>query len=329
MSARGGRSGATRLFALFAVASLVPTLVLVVVLGGSLRRDALSRTLSDARTQGQALAQDLVAPTVADDGLESGLDLGSATDLAAAVAAATLEGSVLRVHLHALTGQLVHPLGTPTGAPDPVENLTPDEATQVRDGRTLASVRDMGATERSTAGDVIRVLTPVLEPSEDRLVGVLEVWLPYDAVARSVTAQSQRMTVLLTLGLLVQYLVVAAISWLVTRRLRRQSTMYEHLANHDTLTDLPNRKLFRAQLAECVDQARRSGGSCSVAIVDLDRFKEVNDSLGHHVGDELLRQVSARMQQALRTDDRIARLGGDEFGIVLPGTDDQAAVRVL
>jgi diguanylate cyclase (GGDEF)-like protein len=190
-------------------------------------------------------------------------------------------------------------------------------------------VTTVEASADHAAGQVIRVLTPVNAPADDRLIGVLEVDLPYQVVAAAVQAQARRLMVVLGLGLLGQYLVVAGISWVVTRRLRRQSDLHEYLANHDALTELPNRKLFRYHAETALERAAATDTSCCVAIVDLDRFKEVNDTLGHHVGDQLLRQVAERMRRALRTDDTVARLGGDEFGLVLPGTNAEQAVPVL
>ena len=80
------------------------------------------------------------------------------------------------------------------------------------------------------------------------------------------------------------------------------------------MTGLPNRKLFRQRLEDML----RSNSAGAVVLLDLDRFKEVNDSLGHQAGDDLLRVVAARLQQGLRTNDTVARLGGDEFGLLLP-----------
>ena len=90
-----------------------------------------------------------------------------------------------------------------------------------------------------------------------------------------------------------------------------------HLAHHDVLTDLPNRSLCLERLRMAVEQASRAGHHVGVVFIDLDRFKNINDSMGHHVGDALLRSVSKRLQQAVRAGDTVSRLGGDEFVVVL------------
>ncbi|MEC4682335.1 MAG: EAL domain-containing protein [Nitrospirota bacterium] len=94
----------------------------------------------------------------------------------------------------------------------------------------------------------------------------------------------------------------------------------EFLASHDALTELPNRRVFRDQVEMALKQAGRTeGDACAVGILDLDRFKDVNDRLGHLAGDELLLQVAGRIRSALRKSDILARMGGDEFGLLLTG----------
>ena len=91
-----------------------------------------------------------------------------------------------------------------------------------------------------------------------------------------------------------------------------------HQAFHDTLTGLPNRVLFNDRLGLALVQARRTHTTLAVMFIDLDRFKLVSDTLGHHVGDELLKEVSERMKSCLRAGDTLARVGGDEFLVLLP-----------
>ena len=94
-----------------------------------------------------------------------------------------------------------------------------------------------------------------------------------------------------------------------------------HLAYHDPLTQLPNRLAFESQLDLALKTAARDGGQAALMLIDLDRFKNINDTLGHHVGDGLLKEVAKRLQESVRASDIIARLGGDEFIVVLPDID--------
>jgi diguanylate cyclase (GGDEF)-like protein len=103
----------------------------------------------------------------------------------------------------------------------------------------------------------------------------------------------------------------------------------EHQSLHDALTGLPNRKMILTTLSTTIEEARRTGTSIGFCLLDLDRFKEVNDTLGHDVGDRLLSVAAQRIQGALRPSDLVARLGGDEFAILLaPVRDSSAAVEV-
>lgn len=107
----------------------------------------------------------------------------------------------------------------------------------------------------------------------------------------------------------------------------------EHLAYHDPLTALPNRRLLRERAEHLLPQAQRGRREVALLYFDLDRFKEVNDTLGHDAGDQLLRAVADRVGQSIRAGDTLARLGGDEFGLLLADTSEegaaQAAKRVL
>jgi diguanylate cyclase (GGDEF)-like protein len=107
--------------------------------------------------------------------------------------------------------------------------------------------------------------------------------------------------------------------------LRRQEEDLTHRALHDPLTDLPNRTLFADRLGQACARARRSGDPFAVAMIDLDRFKEINDSFGHAAGDAVLVTIARRLREHLREVDTIARLGGDEFAILLQHIDGAEA----
>jgi diguanylate cyclase (GGDEF)-like protein len=102
--------------------------------------------------------------------------------------------------------------------------------------------------------------------------------------------------------------------------LRSQAALNEHQALHDALTGLANRTLFRNRIEQMVKTRRRTDGRAAVLVLDLDGFKEINDSLGHAAGDDLLVELGQRLKSAVRSSDTVARLGGDEFGMLLPQT---------
>jgi diguanylate cyclase (GGDEF)-like protein/PAS domain S-box-containing protein len=102
----------------------------------------------------------------------------------------------------------------------------------------------------------------------------------------------------------------------ITERKRMEHEI-RHLAHHDALTGLPNRRLFRDIADLELAQARRNGRKFAILFLDLDRFKEINDTLGHYAGDELLKQVARLFRETIRASDTVARIGGDEFNIIL------------
>ncbi|THF67464.1 EAL domain-containing protein [Pseudothauera nasutitermitis] len=114
----------------------------------------------------------------------------------------------------------------------------------------------------------------------------------------------------------------------VTRR-KEVEAHINHLAYHDVLTDLPNRRLFRDRLNQALRTYQRHGTCFALLILDLDHFKDINDSLGHTVGDELLRLVAGRLLGLLRETDTLSRLGGDEFAILQSGVHGPADAAVL
>jgi diguanylate cyclase (GGDEF)-like protein len=110
---------------------------------------------------------------------------------------------------------------------------------------------------------------------------------------------------------------------------RRYENEIAHLARHDALTNLPNRALFRDELRRAIANCSREGERVAVLCLDLDRFKPVNDTLGHAAGDELLQQVAIRLASCARAGDLAARLGGDEFGIIQPRVEDEGDAGML
>ena len=97
---------------------------------------------------------------------------------------------------------------------------------------------------------------------------------------------------------------------------KRAQQQLEHIAYHDVLTGLPNRLLFAAGLGQALERAKRHGHRVALLFIDLDRFKGVNDTLGHAAGDELLQEVARRLQRTVRAQDLLARLSGDEFVVL-------------
>ena len=107
--------------------------------------------------------------------------------------------------------------------------------------------------------------------------------------------------------------------------LKRSEEKLDHLAHHDTLTGLPNRLMLQARLGRALVHAQRNKNIVALLFLDIDRFKNINDSMGHQAGDSLLKQVAARLKTCVRTEDTVARLGGDEFVVLLENLSDMSA----
>jgi diguanylate cyclase (GGDEF)-like protein len=200
-----------------------------------------------------------------------------------------------------------------------------DELEKALDGKPASDVDDL--TKPENAGDrrfgkLLEVYTPIRSPATGRVDGAFELYLPYRPIAAGIAHDTQRLYLFLAAGLTLLYLLLFRIVAGASTRLRRQAAENEHLALHDPLTDLPNRSLFHDRSQQAILSARRDGTGVALMILDLDRFKEVNDTLGHHNGDLLLQEIGARLRTGLRESDSVARLGGDEFGLLLPHVAD-------
>jgi diguanylate cyclase (GGDEF)-like protein len=112
---------------------------------------------------------------------------------------------------------------------------------------------------------------------------------------------------------------------LLVHKMAQMSLENEHQAIHDSLTGLPNRAHLRLSLETELARSRRDGRPFGLLVIDLNHFKEINDTLGHHVGDQLLIQFAERLAHSVRTYDHVARLGGDEFAVIVPNADEPEA----
>ncbi|SFF56169.1 putative bifunctional diguanylate cyclase/phosphodiesterase [Blastococcus tunisiensis] len=195
----------------------------------------------------------------------------------------------------------------------------------------FAHSADDSATSEDGAHQLLEVYVPLQYGGTAGPDGVIEVYLPYAPVAAAIAEDVRTMTIALVASLTVFYLVVFRLIASASRKLRRQTEDLQtsaerdrHQATHDALTGLPNWALLRDRLDQGLAAAGRADGEVALLLIDLDRFKEINDTLGHSCGDKLLRQVGPRLRSVLREGDTVARLGGDEFAVLLPLVDGVA-----
>ncbi|MDQ1535727.1 MAG: hypothetical protein QOE58_120, partial [Actinomycetota bacterium] len=307
---------------MYVVASLVPLGVLGSVLVNGYHASGLEQARDQGRAQALVIEQMAVVPALSGADLSTGLSSYERGRLGSATSLAIFNGTVSHLRLRTFSGAVVFSDDGSVASSVPVND--PAFRTAAAGGTDVSIVEEQ---ERSPAA--IRVLRPVFAAANGKAAGVLEVDLPYDAIANKAAVETRRAIIRLTLGLLGLFSFLAVISWWTTRTLRRYAADHEYQSLHDSLTGLPNRELFRRKAEEALIHGRR-GDRGALVLIDLDHFKEVNDSLGHHAGDELLQIVARRLSESLRTDDTVARLGGDEFGLVLPrGSGREETVALL
>jgi diguanylate cyclase (GGDEF)-like protein len=224
------------------------------------------------------------------------------------------EGRLVSLRLWTLDGNLLYDSGRAvTGFADG-ERL--DAATRMGtpDARVITDVQGgtLGGTERR----VLDVYTPMHVDGD--LLGAAEVMLDHTATTAALQDATRVVTGVVMAGLAILWLLLFRTVLTASRRLQSSALDNARLALLDSLTGLPNRRLLADRLARAIESAHEDGTRVGLVLLDVDRFKDINDSLGHDRGDELLEQVAARLREVLRESDLVARLGGDEFAVLLP-----------
>ncbi|MGX7680073.1 putative bifunctional diguanylate cyclase/phosphodiesterase [Jatrophihabitans sp. DSM 45814] len=350
LSARSDRTAnpVRRLFAVYALVSLIPVLVLgaTLLVLFHVRSDTLGAI--EGRSRAQQMARIGIAPLLDGHDLRQGLAPDETAALERTANLAVQNKQILGLQLRDLDGRLIYSNGvysngafsngafsngvSSTGAP----LLAQDRRTvKAASGSTLSKLDWLGVGSHEANADtsrgprVLEVYQPLQAAQSNTRIGVVEMALPYAPIATDLAHNRIAVVYAISAGLTLMWLCLIGVSISVTRRLRRQMAANQFLATHDALTSMPNRAEFIDRAARAVANAT-SERPAAIAIIDLDRFKEVNDTLGHGVGDRLLVMLADRLKLYVREGDIIARLGGDEFGVVLSGVRNAGeAVEVL
>jgi diguanylate cyclase len=302
---------AVRLFAVSAGVSAVAVLLMGLALATSYRSEAQRRGVAEGASEAQIVATTAVEPLLDGTPLQVGHVPPATT--ASLNRMTTDQKLVPRLRVRDLQGEVVFS-SDGSGFGDVPE----DDALEAAEGNVEADLTRLNSDANDTGQvgpQVVEVYRQLQGGPQHTPVGVLEIYLPYAPIKADIGAGLHGLYVNLALGLLALYVVLAVLSLVTTRRLRQQARTNAYLAEFDQLTGLPNRRVFSRRIGELTDA--RGGAFGAVALIDLDRFKDVNDSLGHPNGDELLVRIGRRLAEAVRPGDTVARLGGDEFGVVL------------
>ena len=311
----------------FAVVSVVPILLLGLVLGEYLRREIRSSAIDHSARAATLVAEigGLRSRLTTWD-LDKGLPQDRLSEFDAAAGRAIRAGRLSRVKLWAPDGTVVYSTDRALiGRREPLH----DELRNAFAGRTSVEISNGGSDgPDSGLGEVVEVYLPLRLTADHKPIGAFEIYLPFAPIRAEIAHGTHTVYALLAGGLGLLWALLFRIFATVSRRLREEVEVNEHLALHDPLTGLPNRRLFLDRLERAIVSSRRTGTAVAVLLVDVDRFKSVNDAVGQAGGDRLLCEIATRISGALRESDAVSRLAGDEFVVLLPGVLEQAdAVR--
>jgi diguanylate cyclase (GGDEF)-like protein len=303
-------------FAVLSSASLaILGVALALELQGRIRQDALA----DARDVASVTARFGVQPQISPRALREGLRGPGLDRVDQALRSERLGDKVVRVKVWNTQGEVVYSDDRRlAGKRFPIS----DELGDALRGRVASEISSLTKQENQDDrrfGRLLEVYVPLRGSHGGRPAGAFELYMPYAPIAARISHETRDLVLMLAFGLLLLWAVLMRIVAGASRRLRKQAQMNRHQATHDVLTELPNRLLFEDRAAQALLTARREAAHVAVLLLDLDRFKDVNDTLGHKVGDQLIIAVGKRLRGALRATDTVARLGGDEFAVLLPG----------
>ena len=283
-----------RLFMIYALISLAPVLVLGVVLAESYQSEARQRGLAEGWSEAALVAETAVEPLLAGHPLSDGLTPTELSGLRRLTAIS--DQSIVRLRLRDLHGLVVY-----SDDGSGLSDLPDEEALEAAAGETITSLTHLNTDINDIGGSgiaVVEVYRVLKAGSPPRAVGVLELYLPYSPIEQDVTSGLNLLYRNLVIGLALLWLVLGSVCVSATGGLRKQVALTTFLAEHDSLTGLPNRRLFHRRAEEALAEAARHDSPVAIAIVDLDRFKEINDSLGHHSGDRVLVELARRLDDA-------------------------------
>ncbi len=320
-------------FVAYAIATLIPVVWLGLVLSHRFAAEVDAAALRVGELQSRSIAESAIEPFLKGEPLSSGLTPEQREMFSLTMGNLLRQDRVLLVRLVDLDGRVVFDAARPTSTARPSTGDR-DVRIAVTPGlvSTLTTLDDL-AVGQTAAGDgpaAIVSMIPIHPMGRpEQVVGVVEIAVPYEQIAAQRRLSLDRLRFAIAIGLGAVWLMLGLILASVARRIRRQSKRTEFMALHDTLTGLPNRALHADRVSAALASAGRLGTEVALVVVDLDRFKEVNDTLGHRNGDEFLRIVAERLTATVRPGDTVARLGGDEFGIVLPGATADSVEGIL
>jgi diguanylate cyclase (GGDEF)-like protein len=317
----------------FALLSAAAVLLFGIGLARMESRLIQNRAQLSARNSAQLVAQVSLQANLQPSDITNGLTVSEIAALDQSLQEGSRDNTIARVKIWSPDSKVVYS-DDPTliGKTFPME---PD-LREALDGETSSDISNLNEAENvqeKQFGRLLEVYTP-LRFNEQKPAGAFELYLPYGPIAKGIASDTRRLWAVTLGGLVLLYLLLFRIVYGASKRidaqkrsLKERAEENERLAMTDQLTGLPNRTMFTRRLNELIAAPGSPATQVNVVLMDLDRFKDVNDTLGHDVGDRLLTEVGGRLAAMTREGEPPARLGGDEFAILVPG-DRQAAQEV-
>jgi len=306
-----------------ALLSLVPVLALGFILARVLQGQIVTRTLADASQSAQLIARLGIQPRLSPRDLLHGLSAKGVRELDRQLRARSVTHDLARIKIWNARHEVIYSddhrlIGRTLVPSDELEHALagrPNDATVVTPSRNSETEDEVGL------GQLVEVYVPLRFTSSGPPAGAFEIYLSYRPIAAAISNDKRTIALLVSIGLALLWAVLFRIVARAARRLRLQSDENYHLAHYDPLTGLPNRTLFIERLANSLQRGEPRADMTAVLLIDLDGFKEINNTLGEPTGDNVLCEVARRLQTDLGGDSLVARLGGDEYAVLCPRTE--------
>ena len=309
----------------FGLLSLAAFAVLGLALAYTLRGQVRAQATTSAARAAELVARLGIQPHLRPEDLRDGMSGARVAALDRLLKGGRLGEQVVRLKIWSRDARVVY-----SDDPELIGRIYPasKDLHEALEGEVAAEVSGLEEAEDATErgrGPLLEVYVPLRFSPSDSPEGAFELYIPYTPVAEAINRDTTRLSLMLVAGLALLWAALFRLVTTASRRLQRQAEENRHQSLHDTLTGLPNRTLFHDRVQQALLTGRREGLRLAVMIMDVDRFKEINETLGHQNGDRLLRLIALRLKGTLRESDTIARLGGDEFGLLLPKVDPPGA----
>ncbi|HEY4428222.1 MAG TPA: bifunctional diguanylate cyclase/phosphodiesterase [Solirubrobacteraceae bacterium] len=304
-----------------ALLSLLPIVALGFVLARVLEAQIVTRTLADADQSAQLIARVAIQPRLTPRGLRQGLGAAGVRALDEQLSERQVSRDLARIKIwnagHTVVYSDLHGLiGHTLPASDDLESAL---AGRAHDAQLVTPSPGSETASEVGLGQLVEVYVPLRFTASGRPAGAFEIYLSYRPIAAAVARDKRMIVMLVAVGLALLWAVLYRIVARASRRLRRQALESYRLARYDQLTGLPNRTLFIEGVSAAVEREEAGVGAVAVLLVDLDRFTEINSTLGNANGDAVLREVARRLGD-LGAGTLAARLGGDEYAVLCPAT---------